>query len=162
MSHVNDAPSTGEPEGTAPDSGAESLEAPVEAEAAPRDAPLSEMTAFARYFEVEQEKVELAYSEYSRNPAYPEHLVSAFASYSKSHVFTPGQLVQWKPLLKNKSFPHYGRPAVIVRMLDEPVVKKPERGILAEELDIVIGYLDGEQDFVVAHAASRRFTIWAN
>jgi hypothetical protein len=35
-----------------------------------------------------------------------------------AHRFAPGDLVTWKPGLKNKRHPHYGQPAVVIEVLD--------------------------------------------
>ena len=40
---------------------------------------------------------------------------------SVRHEFRPGQLVRWKPGLKYRAYPHYDEPAVVVRVLPQPV-----------------------------------------
>ena len=44
-----------------------------------------------------------------------------FALLNASHQFAPGDLVAWKPGLKNRRVPRYGEPAVVVSVLDAPV-----------------------------------------
>src|SRR3546814_14189883 len=37
----------------------------------------------------------------------------------------PGMLVQWKPNLKNRKSPEYGKPAIVIEMLSPPVIDGP-------------------------------------
>ena len=80
------------------------------------------------------------------------------------HHFIPGQLVAWKPGLKNKRIPHYGQPAVVIEVLETPVLDcEGEAGstYFREPLDLVLGLLWDEGpargEFVTFHYDSRRF-----
>ncbi len=78
----------------------------------------------------------------------------------RRHDFTPGQLVCWKPELKNRKYPAYGECGVVVHVLPEPVMDAgPESGspYFREPLDIVLGFLDGDGDCLTYHFDSRRF-----
>src|SRR3546814_13895568 len=45
----------------------------------------------------------------------------------------PGMLVQWKPNLKNRKSPEYGKPAIVIEMLSPPVIDgQVESGRLEE------------------------------
>ena len=48
-------------------------------------------------------------------------LRARFADLIRRHAFAPGDLVTWKPGLKNKRLPAYGVPAVVVAVLAAPV-----------------------------------------
>lgn len=90
---------------------------------------------------------------------YPADLRNAFAAYSsEDERFEPGELVQWKPMLKNREYPADGAPGIVVRYLPEPL--RPDTASQSEDLDIEIGYLTGDQAFVVFAYSSARFTRW--
>lgn len=78
--------------------------------------------------------------------------------------FTPGQLVEWKPGLKNKRFPRYGQPAVVIEVLETPLLDHEDEAgstYFREPLDLVLGLLwDGgpaRGEFVTFHYDGRRF-----
>ena len=83
------------------------------------------------------------------------------------HAFAPGDLVHWKPGLKNKTCPLYAQPAV-VDVLDPPVRRQDqdEAGstYFREPLDLVLGLIwnsgAGRGDFLTFHVDSRRFQPW--
>jgi hypothetical protein len=90
-----------------------------------------------------------------------------FAALTPPHDFSPGDLVTWKPGLKNRRIPRYGEPAVVVSVLDSPISDTdPESGstYFREPLNLVLGVIwDGERgrgDFVTFHFDGRRFQPW--
>jgi hypothetical protein len=90
-----------------------------------------------------------------------------FARLSQSHPFKPGDLVTWKPGLMNRRVPLRGQPAVVVSVLEEPVLDNDtESGstYYREPQDIVLGVIwdkePGRGDFVTFHFDSRRFEPW--
>lgn len=95
----------------------------------------------------------------ARSPEYKASLVSAYHDLMTTHPFSPGDLVRWKPALKNKRRPEYDVPAIVVEVLDEPV-RDREQGAgsayFREPLDLAIGLLDDDDDFVILHVDSRR------
>lgn len=73
------------------------------------------------------------------------------------HIFEPLQLVQWKPYLKNRKT---GGPFVVVEVLDKPRVSTVDESgssYFKEPLDIILGYVDTDGDFLTFHYDSRRF-----
>ena len=82
------------------------------------------------------------------------------------HTLHPGMIVTWKPGLKNRRIPAYGKPGIVVSVLNTPVFDEEESGstYFREPLDIVIGvFLDsGEHrgDFLVFHTSSERYQPW--
>lgn len=83
-----------------------------------------------------------------------------YERFMRRHVFQPGQLVRWKPELKNRKFPAYGECGVVVSVLPEPVMDAGNDSgsqYFREPLDIVLGFVDGEGDFITYHFDSRRF-----
>jgi hypothetical protein len=87
-------------------------------------------------------------------------LEAAHAAYKERHVFTEGQLVRWKPKLRNKQLPEYGQLAIVMNVLDEPVanvVEPSDSPYYHEPLDIVLGVIDGSGDLICFHFDARRF-----
>jgi len=84
-----------------------------------------------------------------------------------THAFKPGDLVRWKPGLMNRRCPRYGTPAVVMEVLDPPILDKdPESGstYYREPLSLVIGLIwernPGRGDFVIFHVDGHRFEPW--
>lgn len=85
------------------------------------------------------------------------------SSLAKHTRFRAGQIVRWKPGLKNRRLPDDGQPAIVVEVLDTPILAREEESGSAyfrEPLDIVLGILDSDGDFVMFHYDSRRFEPW--
>ena len=98
------------------------------------------------------------YSDAVSESQYAADLRRAFATYRRDEQFDPGDLVQWKPMLKNRPYPAEGAPAVVVRYLEPaPAADSNEQ---SEALDIELGFLDGDQSFLVFAYSSARFTRW--
>lgn len=90
-----------------------------------------------------------------------------FALLSARHRFAPGDLIAWKPGLKNRRLPRYGQPAVVVAVLDPPVCDTEQDSgstYFRDPLDLVLGLIwdrdPGRGDFVAFHFDSRRFQPW--
>lgn len=76
-----------------------------------------------------------------------------------------GQLAMWKPGLKNRRFPAYGQPAVVVDLLDPPRVDHEDEAgspYYREPLDVLLGILRKDGDFLVYHFDRRRFQPYEN
>lgn len=72
----------------------------------------------------------------------------------------PGMLAQWKPGMKNRRTPDYGAPTVVVEVLEPPIVdSKFDSGSVyfREQLDLVLGFVDEDEEFYMLHYDSRRF-----
>ena len=72
----------------------------------------------------------------------------------------PGQLAMWKPGLKNRRFPRYGEAAMVVELLDPPLIDhEVEAGspYYREPLNLLLGLLYRDGDFLVYHFDRRRF-----
>jgi hypothetical protein len=82
------------------------------------------------------------------------------------HEIRLGMILTWKPGLKNRKWLMYGKPCVVVEVLDTPVCDLDETGstYYREPLDMVIGFFleSGEHrgDFLVFHANSERYQPW--
>lgn len=78
----------------------------------------------------------------------------------RERALRPGMLATWKPGLKNRRFPTYGHPAIVVEQLSTPILDhETEAGMTyyREPLDLLLGILHREGDFLVFHFDSRRF-----
>ncbi|WP_295429302.1 hypothetical protein [uncultured Thiodictyon sp.] len=90
-----------------------------------------------------------------------------FALLMTPQRFVPGDLVTWKPGLKNRRVPRYGSPAVVVAVLDQPILdSEHESGgtYFREPLDLVLGVIwdrdPGRGDFLTFHFDGRRLQPW--
>lgn len=85
-------------------------------------------------------------------------------SFHKAHVFQPGDLVCWKPGLRNRTQPRDGRPAVVIGVLPESVLDTERDSgstYFREPLDLLLGVYAERGDFLVWHYDSRRFQPWS-
>ncbi|MCF7984277.1 MAG: hypothetical protein K9L70_07725 [Thiohalocapsa sp.] len=96
-----------------------------------------------------------------------EILLERLALLNRPHRFAPGDLVTWKPGLKNRRVPRHGRAAVVVAVLAAPLLDSERESGSAyyrEPHDLVLGVLwdrePGRGDFVTFHFDSRRFQPW--
>ena len=78
----------------------------------------------------------------------------------REKALRPGMLAVWKPGLKNRRFPAYGHPAIVMELLDPPILDHEEESGITyyrEPLDMQMGILHRDGDFLVFHFDSRRF-----
>ncbi|MBK9039213.1 MAG: hypothetical protein IPL83_08650 [Bdellovibrionales bacterium] len=78
----------------------------------------------------------------------------------REKALRPGQLAMWKPGLKNRRFPAYGQPVIVVERLDLPILDHEEEAgftYYREPLDVLLGVLHQDGDFLIFHFDSRRF-----
>lgn len=78
----------------------------------------------------------------------------------REKALRPGMMAMWKPGMKNRRFPHYGDPAIVVEVLDPPILDHEEEAgstYYREPLDLLLGILHKDGDFLVYHFDSRRF-----
>jgi hypothetical protein len=94
-------------------------------------------------------------------------LLERYALLNRAHAFKPGDLVCWKPGLRNRRVPAYGTPAVVLDILETPIPDtETESGstYYREPLSLVLGVFwdrdQGRGDFVAFHFDGRRFEPW--
>jgi hypothetical protein len=79
----------------------------------------------------------------------------------REQALRPGMLATWKPGLKNRRFPRYGEPVVVVALLDTPIINPGDESGLPyfrEPLDLLLGVVRGDdREFLVYHVDRRRF-----
>lgn len=93
---------------------------------------------------------------------YRAKLTTSFQQFSSGteRSLQPGMLAQWKPGMKNRRTPDYGVPMIVVEVLDKPTIDSAfESGSVyfRERLDIILGFLDEDDEFCMLHYDSRRF-----
>lgn len=94
-----------------------------------------------------------------KNQRVAESLRMAHEVFSQKHTFEEGQLIQFKPGMKDRKAPEVGQPAVVMEVIPE-LLKDPEAGFgnhyATSQYDMIIGvFLKG--DFIQFYADSRRY-----
>ena len=89
-------------------------------------------------------------------------LTASFQQFSSGaeKSLQPGMLAQWKPGMKNRRTPDYDEPMIVVEVLESPIVDSTfESGSVyfRERLDVLLGFLDEDDEFYMLHYDSRRF-----
>ncbi|EDN70659.1 hypothetical protein BGP_3825 [Beggiatoa sp. PS] len=74
---------------------------------------------------------------------YLENLLLLYRKFNDNNEFTPGQLVRWKPGLKNRKLPQENQPAVVIDVLDTPIYADTDPGTpyFHEPLDIALALI---------------------
>ncbi|NJO18620.1 MAG: hypothetical protein HC877_23705 [Thioploca sp.] len=93
-------------------------------------------------------------------PAHIAKLQATKAVFDKVYDFKPGDLVIWKKGLKNRARPALNEPAIVVAVLEKPLIdntKEVGSTYFNEPLDLVLGLLDEDGDFITFHYDHRRF-----
>lgn len=88
-----------------------------------------------------------------------ELLEKRYSAFIDKNTFNPGELVRWKPGLRNKGGLKYDDVAIVVDTLNEPIFDKDKDSgspYFKEPLDMLIAFLDSDNDFIVLHVDSRR------
>lgn len=96
---------------------------------------------------------------------YCAELAGSFLRFSSGtkQSLQPGMLAQWKPGMKNRRTPDYDVPMMVVEVLEQPVIDTTfESGSIyfRERLDIILGFLDEDDEFCLLHYDSRRFEAY--
>ncbi len=92
---------------------------------------------------------------------YRAQLVENCMALLQPYVFQVGQLVKWKKGLQNRKYPKKYQPAIVVAVLDSPVLsedKETGSTYFREPLDIVLGMTTEEGGpFMTFYYDKRRF-----
>lgn len=94
-----------------------------------------------------------------KNQRLADQLRMAQEVFDQTNFFEKGDLIQFKPGMKDRKAPEVGQPAVVMEVLPEPL-KDPEAGFgdhyATCQYDLIIGvFLKG--DFIQFYADSRRY-----
>ncbi|CAM5377025.1 hypothetical protein [Rhodanobacter lindaniclasticus] len=93
---------------------------------------------------------------------YCAELVASYRRFSSGteKSLQPGMLAQWKPGMKNRKAPEYNTPMMVVEVLEQPIIDTTfDSGSVYfhEHLDIILGFVDEDDEFYMVHYDSRRF-----
>jgi len=91
---------------------------------------------------------------------YIAQLKSVCKSFIKKESLEVGQIVKWKAHLKNRKLPHKNQPAIVIAILDKPVIStddEPGSPYFLETLDIILGIIVENGTFLTYYYDSRRF-----
>lgn len=93
---------------------------------------------------------------------YCAKLTASFLRFSSGaeKSLRPGVLAQWKPRMKNRRTPDYDIPMLVVGVLEQPIIDATfDSGSIyyRERLDIILGFLDENDELCMLHYDSRRF-----
>lgn len=84
----------------------------------------------------------------------------------RERALRPGMLAVWKPGLKNRRFPAYGEPVLVVEIFDPPRINpEDEAGLpyFQEPLGLSLGVVRGDDhEFLIYPADLRRFQPYQN
>lgn len=87
-------------------------------------------------------------------------LRTACNNFLRKEDFEVGQIVKWKKDLKNRRLPQKNQPAIVVRVLDEPIVSTDDESsspYFLEKLDIILGVISNDGTFLTFYYDSSRF-----
>jgi len=87
------------------------------------------------------------------------------ASYMESHEFKPGDLVTWKPGLRNRVMPDYGEAVVVIEVLAEPVFDQTTDSsspYFREPLTLRCLVVDKDGDAMIFHYDANRMMPYSN
>ncbi len=94
---------------------------------------------------------------------YARRLRELSEAMDRRHLFRPGQIVRWKPGLRNRRAPDYNEPAIVRAVLTEPVADEGQFGRdsgspgFREPLTLVLGFLVDDGDFLEFYYDGRQF-----
>ena len=83
-------------------------------------------------------------------------LKKAEKDFNEATIFDVGDIVEWKPGMRNK---RSEGPFVVIEVLREAALAETKDGgspYFREPLDIVLGHFDSDGDFMIYHYDSRR------
>lgn len=92
-------------------------------------------------------------------------LQKRYDAFTDKKNFSIGDLVMWKPGLRNKGGLAYEDTAIITEIIDPPIFDQDKDSgspYFREPLDLIIAFLDEDNDFITLHVDSRRLTSACN
>ena len=96
----------------------------------------------------------------------PDRLKELFNRYlNDHHLFKPGDLVQWKEGLRDRRLPLHGEPAIVIEVLDDPIIDSASDSgspYFRSRLDVILGVVQsddnqGDEKLILYYFDSRRF-----
>ena len=87
-------------------------------------------------------------------------LIDSLKTYQKKYEYKPGDLVVWKPHMRNRRFPEKSFPAIVIEVLTVPIMNQiVDHGspYFRELLDMRIGVINDVGDLLTYMVESARF-----
>lgn len=94
------------------------------------------------------------------NDDYIQNLKSLSLNLEIENDLKKGDLVKWKQGLKNRRIPEYNQPAIVMEVLQEPIIINHDEygsATYREPLGIVLGIITPKNEFLIFHYDKRRF-----
>ena len=91
-----------------------------------------------------------------------ERLIASRKNYEQRSEFKPGDIVVWKPFLKNRRFPKYGQLGIVMEVLKQPIFddeKNSGSPRFKEPLTLKVGIIDGYGEFETFYYDKNRFQL---
>lgn len=93
------------------------------------------------------------------DPAIQE-LKKSYEAYISNESLSTGDVVSWKPGMRNRTLLNYRQPAIVIEKLQYPIFDESQNAgsqYFHEPLDLRVGFLDDNNQFVIYFYDSRRF-----
>lgn len=87
-------------------------------------------------------------------------LKKSYEAYISNESLSTGDVVSWKPGMRNRTLPNYRQPAIVIEKLQYPIFDESQNAgsqYFHEPLDLRVGFLDDNNRFVIYFYDSRRF-----
>lgn len=97
-------------------------------------------------------------------PQDPDYLISQCIEFLKGSHFNVGDLVCWKPGMRNRSTPIYGDPCIVVRKFPErtnAICGPSGEAIFHDTVSIEVGIADEDGDFLTYLLDKDRMMLWS-
>jgi hypothetical protein len=125
----------------------------------PNDDFLQKLIAATKGGATEQGLRELLAAAAKSAPSQSERLQELYSLYTKTYTFSPGDLVGWKPGLRDRNYPADGAPAIVLEVLKAAIFDgNSDAGTpyFREPYDIVAGLIASDGIFHTYHFNSMR------
>lgn len=87
-------------------------------------------------------------------------LKRSYETYISNESLSTGDVVSWKPGMRNRTLPNYRQPAIVIEKLQYTIFDESQNAgsqYFHEPLDLRVGFLDDNKQFVTYFYDSRRF-----
>ena len=95
---------------------------------------------------------------------YIENLKDLYRRLKEKNEIKTGDIVKWKKGLKNKNLPRYDEPSIVVDVLKEPIIDPAAQNAgtpyFNEQLDLVLGIITEDDNFLTFYYSSDRFELF--
>lgn len=89
-----------------------------------------------------------------------KELKKSYEAYISNESLSAGDVVSWKAGMRNRTLPNYRQPAIVIEKLQYPIFDESQNAgsqYFHEPLDLRVGFLDDNNQFVIYFYDSRRF-----